>query len=107
MNAREQAASILQDLLKVQTSTQAHYSTVPTEALIDVLENTIIASALKLPSTGCNFEEVEHSFIIQALIAAKGNQTQAAKLLCMTRDQIRYRMRRFGIPSRFGMPKAE
>lgn len=105
MNARQQAVSIVEDLLKVQASEQAHYSTVPTAALIDVIENTILTSAFKLPHTGCNFKEVEHSFVIQALVAAKGNQTKAARLLSMTRDQIRYRMRRFKIPYGFGTPK--
>src|SRR5690606_12563024 len=106
MTPREQAYKYL-ETIEVYPSAQAGNASVPVEVLASLLELVIRESNLKLPSTGCNFEEVEHSFIVQALVAANGNQTRAAQLLCMTRDQIRYRMRRFGIPSRFGMPKAE
>ncbi len=111
MTPREKALQYLNEL-EVQELTSAHYTSLPTDALVNLVERVIVESSssvdarFKLPSVGCNFEEVEHSFIVQALVAAKGNQTRAAKLLCMSRDQIRYRMRRFGIPNGFALPKA-
>lgn len=105
MTPREQALKYLNEL-QVQELTSAHYTSLPTDALVNLVERVIVESTFKLPSVGCNFEEVEHSFIVQALVAARGNQTRAAKLLCMTRDQIRYRMRRFKIPHGFALPKA-
>jgi two-component system NtrC family response regulator len=36
---------------------------------------------------------------LQALERSKGNQTQAAQLLGITRDQVRYRIEKFGLPS--------
>lgn len=50
-----------------------------------------------LPAAGLDFREVERSFVTQALERTRGNQTQAAALLGMNRDQIRYRMDRFGL----------
>jgi len=50
-----------------------------------------------LPPMGINFEELEKSFILQALERVQGNQTKAAKLLGLTRDTLRYRLKKFGI----------
>ena len=41
------------------------------------------------------FEELERELVRQALERTGGNQTHAARLLGMTRDQIRYRLRKF------------
>jgi DNA-binding NtrC family response regulator len=51
----------------------------------------------ELPSGGIDFVEFERSILVQALAHARGNQTQAAALLGLTRDQIRYRMSKFKI----------
>lgn len=51
----------------------------------------------ELPPEGLNFEELERDLLAQALQRAKGNQTQAAALLGMNRDQIRYRVEKFGV----------
>lgn len=50
---------------------------------------------LSLGPEGINFEELEKNLVSQALDLSKGNQTLAAKLLGMTRDQIRYRVEKF------------
>ena len=44
-----------------------------------------------------NFEALEKGLVLQALERAEGNQTKAAQLLGMSRDQIRYRLEKFGI----------
>jgi DNA-binding NtrC family response regulator len=51
----------------------------------------------ELPATGVNLEEVERSLVVQALKRSNGNQTKAASLLGMNRDQIRYRIEKFGL----------
>jgi DNA-binding NtrC family response regulator len=51
----------------------------------------------ELPSSGIDFVEFERSILVQALALSRGNQTQAAALLGLTRDQIRYRMSKFNI----------
>jgi transcriptional regulator with PAS, ATPase and Fis domain len=50
-----------------------------------------------LPTTGVNLEEVEKSLVMQALERAGGNQTRAATLLGLHRDQIRYRIEKFSL----------
>jgi two-component system, NtrC family, response regulator AtoC len=54
----------------------------------------------RLPSQGIDFRELEREVVLQALRHARGNQTRAASLLGMTRDQIRYRMAKFGMSTR-------
>jgi transcriptional regulator with GAF, ATPase, and Fis domain len=52
---------------------------------------------LDLPAAGVNLEELERSLVVQALKRAGGNQTKAAALLGLNRDQIRYRIEKFGL----------
>lgn len=51
--------------------------------------------SLQLPATGVDFETLEKDFIRQALRRTQGNQTQAARLLGMTRSTLLYRMQKF------------
>ena len=48
-----------------------------------------------LPHEGINLEDIEKSFVRQALELAGGNQTQAAKLLGISRHALIYRMEKF------------
>jgi len=50
-----------------------------------------------LPEEGINLEKVEESFVRQALMMAKGNQTHAAKLLGLSRHALIYRMEKFNL----------
>jgi len=50
-----------------------------------------------LPPTGIVLEEVEQEFIRQALEMHQGNQTRAAEALGITRDALRYRMKKYGL----------
>jgi DNA-binding NtrC family response regulator len=51
----------------------------------------------ELPPAGVDLEEVERSLVVQALERAGHNQTRAAGLLGLNRDQIRYRIEKFGL----------
>jgi transcriptional regulator with PAS, ATPase and Fis domain len=51
----------------------------------------------ELPAQGVNLEALEQSLVSQALERCGGNQTRAATLLGMNRDQIRYRIEKFGL----------
>ncbi len=55
-----------------------------------------------LPPEGISLEEVEKELIRQALERYKGNQTKAAKCLRLTRDTLRYRMKKYGFVARQG-----
>ena len=51
----------------------------------------------QLPAHGVDLESLEQSLVIQALERCGGNQTRAATLLGMNRDQIRYRIEKYGL----------
>jgi DNA-binding NtrC family response regulator len=53
--------------------------------------------AIGLPPEGVNLEDLERSLVVQALERSGGNQTRAAALLGLNRDQIRYRIEKFGL----------
>ena len=50
-----------------------------------------------LPAEGVNLDNLERSLVVQALERTGGNQTRAAALLGLHRDQIRYRIEKFGL----------
>jgi transcriptional regulator with GAF, ATPase, and Fis domain len=51
----------------------------------------------RLPAVGVNLDEVERVLVVQALERSHGNQTLAGKLLGINRDQVRYRIEKFGL----------
>ncbi len=51
---------------------------------------------LALPPEGLDMDELERDLVRQALERSGGNQSRAAQLLGMTRDQIRYRLEKYG-----------
>ena len=51
----------------------------------------------QLPPEGVNLEDVERQLVVQALERAGGNQTHAGQLLGINRDQVRYRIEKFGL----------
>ncbi len=62
-----------------------------------LLPNGHAEGDFSLPAQGVQLEEVEKSLVVQALDRAGGNQTRAAALLGLHRDQIRYRIEKFGL----------
>jgi transcriptional regulator with PAS, ATPase and Fis domain len=56
-----------------------------------------MSQEFKLPPGGIRLDELERSLVEQALARARGNQTRAATLLGLNRDQVRYRIEKFGI----------
>jgi two-component system response regulator HydG len=55
-----------------------------------------------LPVQGLKVEDLIDDLVRQALTRAEGNQSAAARLLGMSRDQVRYRMQKLGL-----LPSAE
>jgi two-component system, NtrC family, response regulator AtoC len=64
------------------------------------LTRSVAATQFRLPPEGVNLEEVERQLLMQALERAGGNQTHAAQLLGINRDQVRYRIEKFGMGSK-------
>lgn len=54
-----------------------------------------LTEGVDLPATGIDLEQLERSLVVQALERSGWNQTRAAALLGLNRDQIRYRIEKF------------
>jgi PAS domain S-box-containing protein len=54
-------------------------------------------AAVDIPSDGLSLEDNERSLLARALEKTNGNQTQAARLLRITRDTLRYKMKKFNL----------
>jgi two-component system, NtrC family, response regulator AtoC len=52
------------------------------------------APSFQLPDEGIDLEQVELSLVRQAMERSGGNQTRAAELLGVSRDQLRYRLKK-------------
>jgi DNA-binding NtrC family response regulator len=54
-----------------------------------------LSDRVELPAGGIDLEQLERSLVVQALERTAWNQTKAAALLGVNRDQIRYRIEKF------------
>jgi two-component system, NtrC family, response regulator AtoC len=61
------------------------------------LSRSTQTAAFKLPAEGVSLDEVERQLLVQALDRCRGNQTRAGALLGINRDQVRYRIEKFGL----------
>jgi two-component system response regulator AtoC len=53
--------------------------------------------SLAIPNQGIDLYQVEKELIRQALVKARGNQTHASRLLSISRDTLRYKMKKYGL----------
>jgi DNA-binding NtrC family response regulator len=56
---------------------------------------TRLTEGVALPANGIELDQLERSLMVQALERSGWNQTRAAGLLGLNRDQIRYRIEKF------------
>jgi transcriptional regulator with GAF, ATPase, and Fis domain len=61
------------------------------------LAHPVAASSFRLPPDGVKLEDLERQLVMQALERTGGNQSKAAVLLGLHRDQVRYRIEKFGL----------
>ena len=52
---------------------------------------------IEIPEAGLSLEAVERAVLVAALEKAGGNQSEAARLLGISRDTLRYRIGKFGL----------
>jgi PAS domain S-box-containing protein len=52
---------------------------------------------VEIPTDGLSLEDNERTLLTRALEKTSGNQTQAARLLRVTRDTLRYKMKKFNL----------
>jgi two-component system response regulator AtoC len=69
-------------------------------ALVDGVQGELAAhddhgkELFRLPPAGVSLDEVEMSLVRQAIERSGGNQTKAAEMLGISRDQLRYRLKK-------------
>lgn len=61
------------------------------------LANGRLLPRLYIPEGGTSLEEVERSLVELAMRQANNNQTHAARLLDISRDALRYKLKKFGL----------
>ena len=61
------------------------------------LANGRMLPRLYIPDGGTSLEEVEHAMVELAMRPANRNQTHAAKLLDISRDELRFKLKKFGL----------
>jgi two-component system, NtrC family, response regulator AtoC len=62
-----------------------------------------LTEGVDLPANGIDLEQLERSLVVQALERSSWNQTRAASLLGLNRDQIRYRIEKFNLEKPTGV----
>jgi two-component system, NtrC family, response regulator AtoC len=72
-------------------------SDLPAEVVGQVKAEQVSARLPRLPATGCSLEELEQAWVSEALRRSGGNRSGAARMLGLNRDQIRYRIGKFGL----------
>lgn len=64
------------------------------EASVSDASPHVLDAGIALPPAGLSLDEVETSLVRQAIERSNGNQTRAAELLGISRDQLRYRLKK-------------
>jgi PAS domain S-box-containing protein len=94
-NAIERAMILEDSSLITPASLPMAVGRVTTAAMAAPAAPAPAAPAAAAPDFGLSLEENEKQLILRALEKTNGNQTQAAKLLKITRDTLRYKMKKF------------
>jgi DNA-binding NtrC family response regulator len=69
----------------------------PFDILRPKMDEAERVQGLAIPAEGISLEKVEEDLIKAALSMAKGNQSEAARLLDLSRDTLRYRAKKLGL----------
>jgi two-component system response regulator AtoC len=99
-NARE-VRNIIERLLILRAGdTPIRAEELPIEVRLQTSTGAGTGCPYVLPEEGVDLEAVERGLIDQAMARCRGNQTQAARLLGITRYALRYRLEKHGLGSR-------
>jgi DNA-binding NtrC family response regulator len=87
-------ALILEDADKITTEYLPGGLLAPARIAEPAGGNAETGARFVLPAEGISLDEAELSFVRQAIERSGGNQTRAAELLGISRDQLRYRLKK-------------
>lgn len=96
-NVRE-LRNVIERALILEDSNQITTEYLPGSLLetprLEQIDGAGAAARFVLPDDGISLDEAELSFVRQAIQRSGGNQTRAAELLGISRDQLRYRLKK-------------
>ena len=73
-------------------ATQVAHKSTSTQDVMEI-------DAIRIPSEGVCFEDIEKAFILKAMERSRGNKSKAAKLLGFSRETMKYRLKKYGVTS--------
>jgi transcriptional regulator with PAS, ATPase and Fis domain len=98
-NVRE-FKNVLERAILLQTGVEVDADDLPPE-ILGAPEQTPVpagdAGTFAIPPGGLSLEKLEDDLVRQALEQTRGNQTKASQLLGISRDSLRYRMKKMGL----------
>jgi len=95
-NVREMR-NVVERMMILEPSGMLHLEDLPPEIRGEPGAGGGAEQAFRLPPEGVVLEEVELALVRQALARADGNRTHAARLLGVSRDTLRYKLKKFGL----------
>ncbi len=93
-NVRE-LRNVIERAMILSDSGQLVPGDLPPEIATRATPASRVPPRFQLPPGGVLFDELERDLVRQALESTQGNQTRAARLLGFTRDEMRYRVKKF------------
>ncbi len=93
-NVRELRNAIERAMI-LEDSSRITLHSLPLAAARETPVHSTPGASAEFPPGGISLEDNERHLVEQALKTANGNQTQAARLLSITRDTLRYKMKKF------------
>lgn len=85
------------NVVQPTSSLTAFESVSSSDAPAPTLPNGRSLPRLSIPTGGTSLEEVERTMVELSMKQSSGNQTQAARLLDISRDALRYKLKKFGL----------
>ena len=95
-NVRE-LKNVIERAMLLEAGEQVEAKDLPPEILDLPADGDKSDGGFEIPAAGLSMEKVEEDLIRKALSRTRGNQTKAARLLDISRDSLRYRMKKMGI----------
>jgi DNA-binding NtrC family response regulator len=101
-NVRE-LRNVIERVMILEDRDELDVTDLPEEILEDDGADTLgapgvsAAQIIRLPEEGVSLHDVQYELVRQALERTGGNQSKAARLLRISRDALRYRMKTFGL----------
>jgi two-component system response regulator AtoC len=95
-NVRE-LRNIVERIVLLESGDTINIDALPPDLMIAPMEKSFEELDIEIPERGLPLEKVEYHLLLKALEKAHHNQTKAARLLDISRDALRYKMKKHGL----------